>query len=439
MSEGNLKLLMVTRDFAPASMVGVERVIKYAKYLPQYGWEPIVLTGSTPSFGFGTDLILAKDVEDVITLKCMVPDLFRLYAKMKTLILRQTEDSAIYETRVYKSRGAWHPKSLIIPDSQALWAIPALYTALRNAKKYGWNAIYATLSPPTNALAAYLIAKALKLPLLLDYRDPWTDAFFSPKRLKPLAVFERNLEARIFSAASAICALDPVCIKTPLELAEHTPPVMIIPNGFDEVDFDCEPEELPNWSIVHTGNLHAGRPLTNAWSIIQESFNLRPDLKGKLHFWQVGTVDGYVMNQLDNPPDGLLVHYVPPVPMSQAIQYMLGADLLVVMSAFSPDSVAATPAKIYQYLRANRPILALCEPGADDLAATAKDANDSCCCDSTDFATAARYLIEKCQTSSDKQLPIGPGIKKYSRLDQTGRLAEMLATARSEFEARKGA
>lgn len=420
---------MVTRDFAPMGAVGVERVIKYAKYLPEYGWVPTVLTGSKSSHGFRKDLELARDVEDVVTLKCVAPDIFSLFSKVTSIFKRGKEQGAYYEKRAYNPRGPWHPKSLIIPDSQILWTVPAIYTALRNAKKFKWDLVYATLSPPTNMVVAYLISKLLRLPLLIDYRDPWTDAFFSPKRLKPLAKFERNLEARIFSAAGAVTALDPVCLQTPLREAKNTPPVKIIPNGYDEDDFDCEPMNLPRWSIVHTGNLHAGRSLADAWSVIQESFLIHPKLKQQIHFWQLGTVDEFVMNQLENPPDGLRVHYIPPVPMQQAIQYMLGADLLIVMSAVASSSVVATPAKIYQYLRANRPILALCDEEAVGLRATAQDANRSCCCPSKDYNTAAKFLIQQFESADDPEPPIGPNIEKYSRRQQTGQLAEMLLTA----------
>jgi glycosyltransferase involved in cell wall biosynthesis len=409
--------------------VGVERPIKYAKYLPVFGWEPTVLTGSTIAHGFKEDWELAKDVQDVVTLRCVAPDLFSVFSKISALFTKKEQAEGAYEKRLYKQRGPWHPKSLVIPDSQVLWTVPALYTALRNARQHKWDMVYTTLSPPTNMLTAYLIAKFLRLPLLIDYRDPWTDAFFSPRRLRPLAWLERRLEARIFSAADAITALDPVCLQTPMREARRTPPVMIIPNGYDEDDFDCHPKQLPRWSIVHTGNLHSERSLTDAWATIEECLRIKPELKGDLHFWQLGTVDEFVTNQLENPPNGLRVHYLPPVPMQESIQYMLGADLLIVMSYNSGGELQNTPAKIYQYLRANRPILALCDKEAVGLRETANDANNSCCCPSQDRETAAEYIVGQLDSVNQASPVIGPNIEKYSRRAQTGQLAEMLTDA----------
>jgi glycosyltransferase involved in cell wall biosynthesis len=421
---------MVTRDFAPAGGVGVERVIKFAKYLPDCGWEPTVLTGSTSSQFYIEDLELAKDVENVVTLRCVAPDLFALFSRITSFFSKKNNEKDAYKRRLYKQRGPWHPKSMIIPDSQVLWTIPALYTALRNARKYRWDVVYVTLTPPTNMLVGYLISKVLRIPLLVDYRDPWTDSFFAPKRLKLLARLETRLEARIYSAAGAITALDPVCLQTPQREAKRKPPVRIIPNGYDEEDFHCDPKALPRWSIVHTGNLHAERSLADAWATIEKCLRIKPELKGELHFWQLGTVDEFVMNQLDNPPKGLNVHYVPPVPMNEAIQYMLGADLLIVMSYDSGGKLQNTPAKIYQYLRANRPILALCDEEAVGLRQTAQDANNGCCCPSKDHGTAAKYIVEQLDPSSHMNPAIGPNITKYSRRAQTEQLAEMLTVAR---------
>jgi glycosyltransferase involved in cell wall biosynthesis len=426
MPDAPRRLLMVTREFAPTGAVGVERVIKYAKYLPEYGWEPIVLTGSNPSPGFKQDLILAQDVKDVVTLRCFVPDLFRISAGAKALLRRKGGDGPEYSTRLYKPRGPWHPKSLIVPDSQVLWVFPALYTAVRHARKYNCDLVYATLGPSTNALVGYLIAKTLRLPLLLDYRDPWTDAFSSPRRFKFLAALETRLEAGIFSSAGAVTTLDPVCLQTPLRNARRIPPVEVIPNGYDEDDFDCAPMDLPRRSMVHTGNLHAGRSLTDTWAIMREVFQRAPELKGQVHFWQLGTVDEFVIDQLENPPDGLVVHYIPPVPMKEAIRYMLGAELLLVMS---PDNNKNAPAKMYQYLRANRSILALAEKGADEFINTAKQANEGFCCHLKEHAAAAEYLVRQLQRSDHPTLPIGPNITRYSRREQTGRLAAMLETA----------
>lgn len=137
------------------------------------------------------------------------------------------------------------------------------------------------------------------------------------------------------------------------------PPLHLIPNGYDEEDFQSPPaRELPRFSIVHTGQLRRGpRPL---WEALARVIRERPALAGQLHFWQIGFVDARAASELDAPPEGVIVHVVPPVPQRDAIGYMMGADLLLV-EEFGPVMPSKTP----QYLRAGRPILGLVESGSE--------------------------------------------------------------------------
>jgi len=120
------------------------------------------------------------------------------------------------------------------------------------------------------------------------------------------------------------------------------------------------------------------------------------------------------------------VHYVPPVPMKEAIDYMLGADLLY---ASSPAYGSLnSPAKIYQYMRANRPILAIHEEGAETFRAEINDANISLACLRGAHATAAEFLTERALDENHSPPPIGPRITQYSRRELTGRFADFITT-----------
>ena len=116
------------------------------------------------------------------------------------------------------------------------------------------------------------------------------------------------------------------------------------------------PAELPPFSIVHTGRLRRSpRPL---WDALAHAMRERPELRGRLHVWQVGVVDPRAVADLQAPPEGVTVHLVPPVPQREAIGYMLGADLLLL-----EEFGSVMPSKALQYLRAARPLLALLDAG----------------------------------------------------------------------------
>jgi hypothetical protein len=133
---------------------------------------------------------------------------------------------------------------------------------------------------------------------------------------------------------------------------EERPPLHVIRNGYDEDDFEgVEPAALPRFSIVHTGQLR--QPPLALWQALGHALRERPELRGKVHLWQIGFVEPGTERVLNAAPDGVTVHYIPPVSQREAIGFMLGADLLLV-----DEYGSAWPSKTLQYLRAARPILA---------------------------------------------------------------------------------
>ena len=346
-------VLIVTRNFAPTSHVSAERATKLAKYLPEFGWRPTVLTGARASSGLPENPELLADVAGVEVVRARAPEFSLFYAT------RTDGRGAAPAVRRATRRGILHPKSWLIPDSQVLWYPFAVRAAMRRARTARWDVVVGTTFPPTALLIARTIASRLRIPYVADFRDSWTRYHSAPRRPAPLAELERRLEASMVLGAAAVVAVDGAIVEhafagiTPAE----RPPTHVIQNGYDEDDFSgVASAELPPFSIVHTGLLRRSpRPL---WAALSAALRERPELRGRLHLWQVGFVDSGAMPDLEAPPPGVTVHRVPPVPQREAISYMLGADLLLV-----EEYESLMPSKTLQYLRAARPVLALLDAG----------------------------------------------------------------------------
>ncbi len=415
------ELLVISRNFPPAGAVGVQRITKFVKYLPCFHWLPTVVTGLTGEYGLCDDPYLAGDVEKTEVLRSSVPDIYALAQRVKQRL--SPVSSRPSRSRNYKPRGPCHPKSWIVPDSQILWAPLAVSTALRAAEKHRWRAVLATVGPYTNAIIAHWVAGILKIPYIIDYRDPLTNAFMSPRRPAFLGRFERGLEARIFSGAGAVTMLSPVCVKVPLESSLPPPPLHLIENGYDEADYtNLSPRVLPFFSIVHTGNLSSERPVLPLLAVLRRLVSDTPSLLGKIHFWQVGTVDRTVMKQLQSFPPGIHPHLVPPVPLRKALAFQAGADLLLSISG----GVENTPAKIYQYLRTGRPILSLAGERANTWRHLMEMAGTGLWCDEKNPAEASAFM-EKLVKRGRRSAPgFDPKLLAYSNRALTGKLAAVL-------------
>jgi hypothetical protein len=420
------RFLFVTRNFAPTSHVSAERAIKLARYLPDFGWLPTVLTGRRPNAGLESDATLLEQVRDVEILPSWAPELSLFYSRAGK------GASASPGQRGNPRRGKLHPKAWLVPDSQVLWYPFAVRAAMRRARAERWEVVLATTFPPTAILIAHRIASRLRLPYVIDFRDSWTRYHAAPTRPAPLAEAERRLEARMVADAAAVVAVDAHIVEHALGRisAGRRPPCRVIQNGYDEEDFrGVEGAPLPRFSIVHTGLLRRGlRPL---WEGLARALQARPELRGRVHFWQVGFVDPRALGELEAPPEGVIVHRVPPVPQREAISYMLGADLLLLEEL---DSIM--PSKALQYLRAGRPILALVEAGGviRDVLGRVPQAH---LIDRGDPDAVARLVASL--ESMPRACPEAPGsaVLKYSRREIARRFAAVLEEA-ADRRARSG-
>ena len=348
-------VLIITRNFPPASHVSVERAMKLAKYLPEFGWHPTVLTGARATVGLPEDPALAAQVAGIEVVRSRAPEFSLLYGRGPARVGGKAGQMARPGA---PRRGKLHPKAWLVPDSQILWYPFAVRAGLRRARAGRWDVIVATSFPPTAILIAHTIAARLRVPYVADFRDAWTTYAYGPQRPAPLAELERRLETRMIRDAGAVVAVDARLVDHAFARLgpDDRPPLHVIQNGYDEDDFrGAIPAELPEYAIVHTGRLR--RSLRPLWDALAHAMRERPALHGRLHVWQVGVVDPGVTD-LRTPPEGVTVHVVPPVPQREAIGYMLGADLLLL-----EEFQSLMPSKALQYLRAARPLLALIDGG----------------------------------------------------------------------------
>ena len=418
-------VLLVTRNFPPTSHVSVERAMKLVKYLPEFGWRPTVLTGARPTAGLQQDSALVEQVRDAEVLRAPAPEFSLFYGRSSSAAgsgsAPRVNGGRLAERAAIKPRGRWHPKAWLIPDSQAMWYPFGVRAATRRRHLRRWDVVVGMSFPPTAILIAHTVAGRLGIPYVADFRDAWTRSPYAPSRAAPLARFEQRLEARMIRDAAAVVTVDATMVNHALaQLAlENRPPLYVIPNGYDEDDFaGTRPAVLPAFSVVHTGRLR--RSLTSLWAGLVQALEQRPELRGRLHMWQIGAVDPGAAADLCDPPDGIVVHQVPQVPHREAISYMLGADLLLV-----EEVGTILPSKVMQYLRASRPILGLLDSGGL-MQDVLQDIPQARLVHRDDVAGIARAIMTLATGPRSPSTPLTDAVRSYSRREIARRYAEVL-------------
>ena len=403
------RVLMIAFHYPPVKgSSGVHRTLKFSQYLPELGWEPIILTVHPRAYE-GTSSEQMHEIPDSVKVH-------RAFA---------------LDTRKHLGVAGIYPKRLALPDRWVSWTLGAIPTGLRLIKKYQPQVIWSTYPIATALLIGLALQRKSRLPWVVDFRDTMVDEDYPPKGLTRRAYewVEKNALVHctkaVFTSPSAI---DYIRSKYPALTAAQC---ALIPNGYDEENF----ANLPPRSVspreqqvlVHSGTLYPSERDPSAF--FRALAGLLGD--GKLDPARVKIVlratghDEYLANMIAKFGIGSLVFLAPPIPYAQALSEMMDADGLILMQAANCNR--QIPAKLYEYLRARRPVLALTDPAGD----TAKEllgAGLQSIARIDDEADIRRKLMEFLEDirANTTTVMSAEMIQNYSRHARTKQLAGLL-------------
>ncbi|MFP4026471.1 MAG: glycosyltransferase [Candidatus Brocadiia bacterium] len=431
------RVLMIVYYYPPWGGAGVQRTVKFAKYLPSFGWEPVVVTPERPLCTLPVkDETLCEEVADVkayYTPTLEPSDIYRLFPRAESGGSGEDESSSGSRLKRYLAKGIGLSAkkmvkrlfySICIPDSQAMWYFLSRNRAVQIARENHVDAIYSSSPKPTvNLLAAY-VRKKTKLPWLADFRDPWD---YQKSMLPGLRCLDRNLERTTLENASHVC----VVRKSHKERMVQNLPylfsddVTVIRNGYDEEDLaSAGTRQFSKFTIVYAGEFYDARlpgPLLKAVRKLRNDF---PDIGRDLQLKVVGEPDRQLFRLCKKyevsdcvAHEGYKTHEV-------ALSYMKGAHLLYL------DTMGnCVPGKTYEYLAAGPPILALLKENTE-VAQMIREADAGTVVDPSDTSRASetiaryyrRYNAGELKNNSRKN----PRISRYERRNQTQRLAGLM-------------
>ncbi|MBT8380168.1 MAG: glycosyltransferase family 4 protein [Ignavibacteria bacterium] len=360
------KVLFISYLFPPVAGGGVQRSSKFVKYLPQFGWQPLVLTVKEP-YDFYSDDGLLKDVES----NCKIYRTFSIEPMkwVRKLIKKRSQK----ETEQIKNK--FQPKKtlkkgflvklktyLFIPDNEILWLPFAVWRGWRIIRKEKPEIIYSSASPFTDHLIALILKIITRLPWAADFRDFWVDRANFPANQWRL-IIDRKLEAIVFKYADQIITATPLMMEHFSKLYPDSK-LTTITNGYDEDDFlqteNLKPLEK-EFRITYTGIFNKEQNPQKFFSAVRKVLDQNEDFKKRIKLKFIG--------QLDNPGDfenliffkslqleeySELVLYQP---HKNVIEEMFQAKVLLLLIGEYPHSKGIFTGKIFEYLRSNRPIL----------------------------------------------------------------------------------
>ncbi len=415
------RLLIITYYWPPTGGSGVQRWVKFSKYLPQFGWQPVIYTPENPE-QLAVDESLLSDIPDCAEIiKTHISEPYEIYRRLAGSKGKAQEVNPLNAQKksLGKRISLWLRGNLFIPDPRIWWVRPSLRFLVKYLREHPVDAVVTTGPPQSMHLIGRGLKRRLGVKWIADFRDPWTEMFYY-KHLSLSRLSDRRhhrLEQSVLDEADLVIAVSPPVARD--FAAKTTTPVKLITNGFDEDDFAAPAPKRSDgkFTLVHTGLFASdGNPL-NLWDALAGKCRDDSEFRSRLQIRLAGKTDPEIISAIRERGLGDNLVNLGYLPHEQTVAEQRGADILLLPLRQEPEYAKVLPGKIFEYIAARRPVLGI---GQSDGAAAAvlRDAGAG-----EMFGWDEKEaLMEFILTSH----PETSGAEKYSRRRLTEKLVELL-------------
>jgi glycosyltransferase involved in cell wall biosynthesis len=420
------KVLIITYYWPPSGGAGVQRWLKFAKYLPEFGWEPVILTVDPQYASYPQrDESLISEVDP----ECLVftTKSFELYNFYKMI---SGKKEVPYGGFANESKEGWLQKTskflrgnFLLPDPRKGWNKYAFKKAAELIKKYNIDTVVTTSPPHSTQLIGLKIKRKFNIRWIADLRDPWTDIYYYNQFMHTdlARKLDQKYERQVVETADLLVSVSEdvkriFAEKSELPVADK---MVVIPNGFDEDDFNIK--EVPAETkkvITYTGTISEAY---NVDCLLDVLSHLEKGTKSQLLIRFVGKVPPSVEQKFRDTQ--LEIEMVGYVDHPKSIEYLLRSDLLLLVIPQVKNNRGILTGKFFEYLASQKPILAI-GPTDGDLA---KIIQETKCGSMFDYKDAAgmRWFLEvnlgNPASHSDQNL-----VNEYSRKQLTRKIAQLM-------------
>lgn len=423
-----MKVLIITYYWPPAGGPGVQRWLKFVKYLPDYGIEPVVYIPENPTYPLLDEGLLKEVNPGVTIIKKRITEPYAwasAFSKSSTkkissgIIPNKKKQSALQRLML------WVRGNLFIPDARVLWVRPSVSFLSKYIKENGIDTIITTGPPHSLHLTGLGLKEKLGVKWLADFRDPWTTIGYH-KELKlsaSAAAKHKQLEKQVLTTADAVLVTSPTT-KKEFEALTHKP-VTVITNGYDIEEIAKQPLDK-KFSVAHIGSFLSERNPRILWEALAELITENSDFKTHFELKLIGAVSQEVLSAIAGFGLNSYVNNLGYIPHSEAIVQQRKSQVLLLVEIDSEDTKCIIPGKLFEYMVSERPILAVGPEGAD-FAYIIQTTNTGIFTTYREKDKLKKALLDyfiQYQNGNLKANAIG--LQQYSRKNLTAQLAELL-------------
>ena len=421
------KVLVITYYWPPSGGAGVQRWLKFVKYLPNYNYKPVIYTVENGEYPV-LDSSLSKDVSSKI--KILKSKIWEPYSLYKIFTGRKKKEKINSSFLTQKKRNKflqnisiWIRGNLFIPDARRFWIKPSINYLTNFLINNPVDIIISSGPPHSTHLIAMELQKRFQIKWLADFRDPWTNIdFYKDLKLTKWADNKHKaLERAVLKNTDMVLTIGNQLKKELLALGSKE--VEVVENGYDPEDFPINSSlELDtDFTIAHIGTFSPSRNHEILWKVLKKICNENEAFNNKLKIKLIGNIDFSVLKSISN--FGLENHLkkIGYISHNDVINEQKKSRVLLLMVNNTPNSRGIITGKVFEYMASNRPILVI-GPEDGDLANIIRQTN-------TGFVTGFDNEI-KLEESILKLFKnkenFDSNLKMYSRENLTKKLSSIL-------------
>ncbi len=420
------KVLVIAYYWPPAGGPGVQRWLKFVKYFRDFGVEPIVYVPENPHYPIVDENLAEEIPEGIQVIKQPIREPYAWASLLSKTKTKTISSGIIQEKRpsLIEKLLLWVRGNLFIPDARKFWIKPSVKFLSITIDKEGIETIITTGPPHSVHLIGLGLQKKTGVQWIADFRDPWTSIGYHDK----LRLTKKSQRKHKELEKTVLCAADKIVVTSKTTKAEFegitSKPIMVITNGYDEALASVGQDK--SFTISHIGSLLTGRNPKTLWKVLQELLAENEDFKNHLKIQLAGVVGQEVWETmaqfgLDSyvSPLGYLSH-------SKVLEVQQKSQVLLLLEIDSEETKGIIPGKLFEYLIAKRPILAI-GPDGWEAGGIVEATAAGTFCGHKDVATLKSVLLAWFENYRKGELRIhSKGIEQFHRKELTKTLVNFI-------------
>jgi len=422
------KLLIITYYFPPAGGPGVQRWLKFVKYLPEFGVQPIVYIPENPTYPIIDEGLRSQISDKVIIIKNKIWEPYQLasvFSKKKTKKISSGIFPHKKKQTFLDKTFLWIRGNLFIPDARVFWIKPSVSYLEKYIQENDIDIIVTSGPPHSLHLIGLELKQKLNVKWFADFRDPWTTiGYHKALRLSGYAAKKhKELEQKVLNAADKVIVTSKTT-KTEFQAITNKP-ITVITNGYDVENVEKQTLDS-KFTLAHIGSFLSDRNPNFLWECLVELLTEIPNFKSHLEIKLIGAVSQEVLDSIEDFKLKGYLNLLGYVSHHEAISHQKKSQVLLLIEINSEDTKSIIPGKLFEYMVSNRPIIAI-GPQGSDFADIIKETNTGVFFDYTEKEKLKSVILDFYNQFLEGKLQAnGVGLQQYSRKNLTKQLVQLI-------------